>query len=461
MTPRRLALIPGLLVLLVAIGCTGGSAAIPTVASLPTVTPTPLPVTPTITPPPTWTPAPQRVLSCGEVIAATAREVQTLCAGLSPGEACYISPRVEVILRPVTGQPVFSAPGDRIMQTLFSQIRTFPYESATNSWGMALLSVATRPGIRPDQAVGVLLYGDATVVDIGGGNGFFQNMVVLTGLPDPYCTGGPLPAVILQTPPGATSDHLINGVLVRLQGTLLIRAPARAAMVLALLSGRAEVSTADGGIEMPAGTQVYTTLGGASGFEPVGPLTLQPLSEENRAALPLAALPRAVAVSLPVLQTPQPVQATEIRFVRPPTRTPIPTATPLVPFVGTPPGGIYLTFSGKRLEPGTTATGTVPPGGSDSWVFTPRGLAPAAVDSFEVTALSDWDPILTIESATWGVYVPEYDSMADRTERYRASLAGSGGDWRITIRDADGGGGTYTIRYICLGACTNEPQGDG
>ena len=318
-----------------------------------------------------------------------------------------------------------------------------------------LLSVATLPGARPDQAAGLLLYGDATVVDIGGGSAPFQNLVVLTGLPDPYCAAGPLPGVILQTPSGMTTDHLINGVLVRLRGTLLIRAPAQATMELALLSGRAEVSTADGGIEMPAGTQVYTVLGGESGFEPVGPLTLQPLSEANRAALPLSALPRAVAVSLPLAATAEPVQATAVTFVLPPTRTPIPTATPLVPFVGTPPGGVYLTFSGKRLEPGSTATGSVPAGGSDSWVFTPRGLAPASADAFTVTALGDWDPILTIESATWGLYVPEYDTAADRMELYLASLAGSGGDWRITIRDADGGGGNYTIRYTCVGACSN------
>ncbi|GAB4575257.1 MAG: hypothetical protein Kow0077_25850 [Anaerolineae bacterium] len=449
-----------LLVLALLAGCaTGGPAAIPTVAVLPSATPIPT-ATATSTSrrvPPTWTPHPATPQTCTGLIATTAQQAQTLCGDTAAWEACFVAPRITPGLRDPNAAPVFSAPGQRLPTSLLTHLTTAPYDASAGTWGMALLRTAERPDAAPFEATTLVLYGDATVYDAGSAAGPFRSIYVLTGFADPWCEGGPLPGVLVQSGIGLPDTLVINTVEVRFQGTLLVRAPAQTWMDIAVLNGQAEITLPDGGITLQAGSEFFTLLGGANGFEPVGAPEIRPLSAENRQALPLAALPRAVAVNPP----PQP---TRDLLNNPPTATPTvllsptvtrtPTITPYAPFPDrTPPGGVYLTFEGKRIEVGDRINSVVPPGGSDSWVFTPRGQGPNAFDSFEVQAVGNWDPILIIESATFGVFEPEYDSAAGPLEVYRAPLGSSGGDWKITIRDADGGGGAYSIRYRCLGPC--------
>jgi hypothetical protein len=453
--PSRIVLLCLSLVLLTAlVGCGGGAepAAIPTVAALPTITP----IQPTNTPvlPPTWTPAPTAVLTCDRLIAQTAQSAQRVCADLETGQACFVADRAGLTLRPVNDAPAFAAPGDRINQTLFSRIDTTAYDPLSSTWGMALLNVqADPPGVASGQWVMVALYGEATVFDAGNGTAPFQSMNIHTGFADPQCAEAPLPGVLIQNPTGVEAEVTINGLPVRFDGTLFVRAQGQGSMVIAVLSRSAQV-TADGiPLTAPAGTELHTFLGGEDGYTISAPVTLEPLDTTRTAFLPLVALPRAVAVGPPVLETRAPDNNPDM-VATPVLDTPTPTATSVLPFEGTPPGGAFLTYGGKRLDVlGNVVTGTVPENGSDSWVFTPHGLGPDSFDYFEVTAFGEWDPVLTIESATWGPYETDYDGSPSEVEVYAASLAGSGGDWRIVIRDTLGRGGAYTIRYTCQGPC--------
>ncbi|MBN2470525.1 MAG: hypothetical protein JXN59_07365 [Anaerolineae bacterium] len=442
-------------------GCTTEPAAvlvIPSAAALPSVTPAPPTEPPTITsPPPTQTPEPIAALSCSERITQATGLALQLCGNTRTDEACLISPGITLGQRAPDSAPALTTPGSRAALVTLARIATGPFDAAAGTWGMALLRTAAQPDAAPFEATTMLLYGDTTVFDAGSVEGPFRSIAVLTGGTDPWCGGGPLPGLLLQNGIGLADTLTINTVQVRFSGTVLVRVPTQAWMEIAVLDGQAEIITPDGGIALLGGMQYFTLLGGDSGFEPVGRPQIQPLSSTNRTALPLAALPRLPSISAPALPTVDTLNQTitpSPTYNIPPTLTPTLTVTPLQPFAGqNPPGGVYLTFEGKRIEAGDRLNSMVPAGGSDRWVFTPRGYGPLSADSFEVQAVGDWNPMLSVESATFGVYESLVDRAEGPLEIYRASLAGSGGDWRITIRDATGGGGAYTISYRCLGPC--------
>ena len=454
--PARYAL-PGLILLLVLlVGCAPTpDAALLTPLALPTVTPSATSL-PTETPaafPPTWTPSPSPAPTCGQIVSGAAEAAPDLCGGMALGEACFAAPRAGLSVRPGAAIPAFAAPGDRAPLALAARLDTLAFDPPTNTWGLAALRVQAGS---PGQSVYVVMYGEATIFDTGDGLAPFQHMAVHTGFADPQCASAPLPGVLIQSEGGTPADLVINGLPLRFSGTLLVRAQGQGNMTITVLAGQAESITLDGTpFTAPAGTAIHSPLGGDSGFVALGPVTLEPMETAEMAFLPLVALPLPVGIGPAVFATESGPSGDIIAL--PPTETPIPSDTPAAPFYGTPPGGVYLTFSGKRITAGSTVTGVVPEGGRDRWVFTPVGVGPDSFDYFEVTALgTGWDPVLTIESATWGVYEADYNPSDSNIEVYSASLAGSGGDWRITIRDANGGGGGYTLRYVCRGACDDE-----
>ncbi len=445
-----------LLVLLLA-GCAGQGepVVIPTVAQIPTVTPIP----PTNTPvpiPPTWTPPPTLPPTCGQIIAAAGAAAPSLCGSAAVGEACYVAPRAALTARSVNAPPAFAAPGERAPLTLASRLDTGGYDPDSGTWGMILAQVrADPPEVPPGQWVTIVQFGEATIFDGGDGVAPFQSLQLHAGFGDPRCDQAPLPGALIQSVTGGDAVLAINGVSLRFDGTLLIRAQGQGTMQVTVLYGQA-VATAPGGevLEAPAGTEINTPLGGASGYVATGPVTLKPLNTANTAYLPLVALPRPVAIAPPALPTQAGPGLSQQVATYMPTEEALPTSA--VPFQGTPPGGVYLTFGGKRIELGATVTGAIREGGSDSWVFTPHGLGPESVDYFEVVALGNWDPVLTLESATWGIYEENLNLSEGSVEVFSGPLAGSGGDWRITIRAAGGEGGSYTLRFACFGSC---PEG--
>ncbi len=462
--PVRKVLLALSLIVLLLIGCTNRlPPVIPTVAQLPTATPVP----PTPTPhalPPTWTPSPPPPPSCDQVIARAAAAAAPTCQEAGIGEACLVAVRAGASARADNVAVDFVAPGDRAPLTLVGSVYTLAYDPAGHSWGLATIRVpADPPGVAPGQWVTAVMYGDATITDTGAGTAPFQDMIVRTGYEDSQCARAPLPAVIFQNSTGQEAGLTINGLAARFTGTVLVRAQANGQMHLVVLSGQAQVTAPDGSsLTAPAGAEVHTPLGGGTGFAAVGPLALVPLNNAQIAYLPLAALPQTVAIGPPLQPTAIPRTAAaptgpaaggQVQLPGVPTEEPSP--TPAVPFQGTPPDGIR-TYSGKRITPGQTVTGSIPADGRDAWVFEPVGLAPDSYDSFEVQALGGWDPVLTIESATWGVYAADYDGSPGEVEVYTASLAGSGGDWRIVIRDAQGRPGGYILRYTCFGPCAGD-----
>ncbi len=446
MSPR-IALLSLSLFLLALFGC---SRQPDNILLTPLALPTPTPVPPTETPlplPPTWTPSPTPQLACGQVVGNAARAAASRCQGMALGEACLASPRAALVPLAGAAVPGFAAPGDRAPLAAVSRVGTFPFDPAAAAWGLALLRVPADP---PGQSVTVALFGEALVSDAGDGSAPFHSMRVQTGGP-PACDSAPLPGVLLQNATGQPASLTVNGLAVQFVGTLLVRAQGGGEMRLAVLQGQAETTADDGApLRAPAGTELRAPLAGADGYQVAAPLRLEPLSAPT-AFLPLPALPQAVAIG-PPLQATRPGPSVDIVALPSPTVEPSP--TPYAPFYGTPPSGAYLFFRGRRIEEGNTVTGVVPQGGQEVWVFEPQGVGPDSYDFFEVTALSDWDPVLTIESATWGVYEEDFNASDGPIEAFAAPLAGSGGNWRIIIRDALGGGGGYTLRYDCQGPCS-------
>jgi hypothetical protein len=317
---------------------------------------------------------------------------------------------------------------------------------------------ADGPGTVPGQVVTAVLFGEVIVMDAGDGLTPYQSMLIHTGFGSPECSELPVPGVLLQSMTGEYAGVTLNGLPLRFNGTVLVRAQGEGLMRVSTLQGLLQTATFSGELlDAPAGTAIQTPLGGADGFHATGPVELGPLNAAEVTFVPLASLPRAVAVGPSVRATYQPVPTVDLSSITlAPRRTATPTSTPYAPFSGEPPNGI-LTYEGKRIVNGSQVSGTVPEGGQDSWVFEPSGYGPASFDYFDVTALGGWDPVLTIESASWGVYEELYNLSNSEAEEYFGSLAGSGGDWRIIIRDYLGRGGAYTLTYQCQGPCV-PPQ---
>ncbi len=423
--------------------------------ALPTPTDTPTPP-PTVTPPPTAqptrTPFPSPTPSCGQNVVNAVAAINAACAGTAVGEVCLAAGRVNAALPPGASAPPFVAPGDRLPLTLVQRVDASAYDPASGAWSAALLRVLTGPDdTPPPDGVTVLLYGDAAVINADSGATSFRTMQVRSAPDEPSCDSAPVPGALLQTAAGQTAELTINGLVMQFSGTLMVRALQGGGMTIAVLQGQAQTPHPDGSpLLAEAGLEIYIPLAGADGLTAEGALTLSPLTSAALTFLPLAALPRQVAAAPPALPT---RAATPILPTRPPLVTDTP--TPAVPFAGTPPGGVYLTYRGRRIALGTLVSGTLPAGGSEWWTFEPVGVAPNTFDYFEVTALGNWDPVITIESATWGPYEVDYNASEGPVEAYYGSLAGSGGDWRIIIRDVGGGGGPYTLYYDrrCLGSC--------
>lgn len=450
MSIRTTALLLGLSLFIALTGCAGASVpvAIPTVAALPTSTPRPPTATP---PPPTWTPQPTAPPDCGQVVAETGHAASTFCGGISAGTACLVASSAQVIQ--ASGESVpFGEPGTTALLNTFQRIDTAAYDPARSSWGMAALNIATSaPGGEPGSAVTAILFGETALFDASGGAAPFQQIYLHTGWVDGQCDLAPLPGVLFQSAAG-TAWLTINGLPVQFDGSLLVRAQASDQMWITVLRGAAQATLSDGTLlDAPAGGTIQTPLGGDNGYLTIGPLTLQPLEPAQMTYLPLVALPRVAAVAPPLRPTDDGPSALEALATFAVTQEPSP--TPSGPFEGTPPGGIYLTYGGDSIQPGTTVTGSVPPGGTAVWAFIPAGLAPDSYDNFEVEALSEWDPMITLESATWGMYIENKNNSDSTVENFIAPLAGSGGGWRIIISDANGSGGTYRLRYICRGPC--------
>lgn len=443
--------------LLLLAGCGREQVTVPAVLELPS--PTPVPPTATLFLPPTWTPSPTLPPTCDVVIRQAAAAAVSTCLGAGIGEACLAAGPVRVDPASDQAPPVFAAPGDRMALGAARGLTTNTYDPSALSYSIAVLKIqADPPPIAPGQWITAVQYGDVTVSDTLQGRTPFQQLTVRTGFEDPACPQAPLPAVLFHNATGQDAELTINGLIVRFFGTMLVRAQANGQMHLVMLNGHAaaQLDPAVAPFNVPGGGELHTPLGGDLGLTAQGPLTLHPLNTLQIAFVPLTVLPEPVAVG-PPLQLSQvsaanaTPDATEVSLG--PTEEP--TATPAAPFQGTPENP-NQTYSGQRITPGQTVVGTVPAGGRDRWVFVPVGLGPDSFDSFEVVAIGSWDPVITIESATWGVYEADFDTSPGTVEVYTASLAGNDGDWRIVIRDSQGGGGGYQLRYTCQGPCPGQ-----
>ena len=449
MSLRKLLILFGLIALLAA-GCRpqAAPAAIPTVAALPT--PTPVPPTATYLPP-TWTPAPSPTPACDRMISGAVQNTGTVCGGMAVGEVCLVAAQAAVVPQDPGVRLAFGTPGDRVSLSLLSRIETSAYDPASATWGLLRFQIAANaPGISADQTVTGLLFGQAIMLDGGDGGTPFQSLLLQTGFADSQCASAPRPGALFQSVGAQAADLKINGLTIRFDGTLVARAVGGQSLSVGVLAGSAQTTAADGTtLQALPGTALEAPLDPA-GMVQLAALEIHPLDTTLTGFLPLTALPRPVAIGPAVLPTQ--VLPTQPALTLQPTITRQPSETPPVPFAGTPPNGVQA-YDGQRIVPGQTVTGSIRAGGSEAWVFSPVGTGPDFYDAFEVTAFGGWDPVLTIESATWGVYVQDYDASVGDVEAYTASLAGSGGDWRIVIRGKDDAGGGYTLRYICQGPC--------
>src|SRR5690349_4027411 len=77
--------------------------------------------------------------ACPSFVQTTLQGLGNYCANSPSGSACFGNPEVRTSFVKTTTPPVFSKPGDRINQSLLSDIHTSAIDLKTGKWGIALL----------------------------------------------------------------------------------------------------------------------------------------------------------------------------------------------------------------------------------------------------------------------------------------------------------------------------------
>lgn len=120
-----------------------------------------------------------------------------------------------------------------------------------------------------------------------------QAFTFRSGSQSPACPSAPESGILIQAPPDAGEIPLwINGVEVTVSSTLFIQAEPEGDFTIEVLDGSAVVAANDKAMTVPAGVRASIPLSG--GYQPGGPLRIEPYAATDVAHLPLGLLPEPI-----------------------------------------------------------------------------------------------------------------------------------------------------------------------
>lgn len=127
-----------------------------------------------------------------------------------------------------------------------------------------------------------------------------QSFYFRSGISDAGCAEAPDSGLLIQTPEGVGRVTLLsNGVEIRLGSTAYLQALPGGSMVLNIIEGQAGVSAEGRTVRVPAGTRTTVPLD-AAGQASGPPTDIEPYTEDDIRALPLALLPRQIEAAVPL-----------------------------------------------------------------------------------------------------------------------------------------------------------------
>lgn len=196
---------------------------------------------------------------------------------------------------------------------------------------------------------------------------------LLSAPSDPSCVSTPDGGILIQSPSG-TADRIqlqINGVELRLSGSIFVTAQAEAALTVAVLEGEVEVSAGGSSVLGRAGSQVVVNMNAS--LEPAGAPSLSPYDPATLDALPISLLPRPFQLLPPTGEgvTPPAASAEESPTVDAAVCTV--TAADTVKNLRAGPGTSYAVTNTLEAGASTSATGQARDGFGFTWYLTDLG----------------------------------------------------------------------------------------
>lgn len=102
--------------------------------------------------------------TCSSLVQTAITALGNNCTGLGRNSACYGTFRVDATFADPEVQASFSAPADQAAINTLETIRTFPLNTTTSEWGVAVINAqANIPGVLPGQNAVFLLIGDSEI----------------------------------------------------------------------------------------------------------------------------------------------------------------------------------------------------------------------------------------------------------------------------------------------------------
>ncbi len=165
------------------------------------------------------------------------------CLTVDAGLACYGNVSVEGM--PIAGMTFstpFVAPGDMVSNEEVARILTSDFDRNAQTWGLSLVKVDafvgtnettgepltaellyTLPGgVELEAAVAPTYDANGNLVLDAGHFAPLQQAFLRLSRQDPLCAAAAPPALVVQSEPGVPIDFMMNGALIRLEGTVLL-----------------------------------------------------------------------------------------------------------------------------------------------------------------------------------------------------------------------------------------------
>jgi hypothetical protein len=205
---------------------------------------------------------------CQVILTKAMETLQSTCKKVGRNKACYGNNLVQAESAS-SANLVFNKVGDIANISQIRSISTAPLDEEKGIWGLSLLKLqANLPDSLPGQNVTFLVFGNTHVDNTSGD---MRSFYFTSGLGVPSCKEAPKDSIVVKSPDHMQVTFNANGTKITIASTIVLRAEKGNKMTVALVEGRANVTTPQGSQDLKPGQQVTVQLGGDTGLAPVAP----------------------------------------------------------------------------------------------------------------------------------------------------------------------------------------------
>jgi len=210
-----------------------------------------------------------RNASCQALIDRTIQASDSFCNNISSNTACYGNNTLRADLVPHSSQR-FSERGDTIAVDELRRLSASPLNLDNNEWGIAVFKViANLPRSLPGETVTMVVFGNATLDNQGGGGHGLESFYFSSELGQIVCEKIPFDGLMITSPTGSGIRFAVNGAELTLMGNASIKAVKNGEMEVSVYQGSARIVSNGQEQYFGAGQKTSVQLGGANGTQAI------------------------------------------------------------------------------------------------------------------------------------------------------------------------------------------------